>query len=53
MIDEKKIKWALEIADKFNDSVFTNTEEMVEAISVLSGVSEQVLSVKGFPEKRL
>jgi hypothetical protein len=41
-----EIKEAVEIADKFNDTIFTNTEEMVRAVETLLDLAKQYLDIK-------
>jgi hypothetical protein len=41
-----EIKEAVEIADKFNDTIFTNTEEIVRAVETLLDLANQYLDIK-------
>lgn len=47
----QEIREAIGIADKFNDTVFTNTQEMVNAIVVLANLAQSVLDAKVPKEK--
>lgn len=51
MIDRKEIEEAVEKTNEFNDTCFTNTQEMVNAIEILRDLAEAFLAVKGLPEK--
>jgi hypothetical protein len=46
MNQSELIKEAVEIADKFNDTIFTNTEEMVRAVETLLDLANQYLDIK-------